>query len=314
MTGFTMDPAIQNNLRYVPAHLAETYLSLIQNTFTISDLHSPERFRKLHELVSAKTEAEELALERAFYMEHGETGLRELYFKLNRMEGRLDLNLPFLNITQLLQFLALAAYSSGKFEKIDQILARLSGVETFFILSDICISATSLLGDISALNELCRLFFPSKRVKAVALVLCATEGALQRLQPSFSEVVAAQVIPNIYSLRNESCIAASTARSQQHVLELAKWFAESVVQKSDLLWKSSEVMKDPEIRLWGFGKEGWLLTTDVNTPNNSFPLLWCKPKHHPYVPPYPRTSSRTYDNDCWNLRELYWDMINKNLR
>lgn len=304
---------IQNNLRYIPEHLSEVYLSIVENTYHVSEIYSPNRFHHLHDALTQRIGDIECLGGDLSFLEHGEAGLRELYFKVNRIEGRLDYNLPFLNITQVLQFLALASYSAHDFAEVKHLVSRIGDTRTFVILADLCISATSLLGDVSALRELRGHFFPGgEEVKCIALVLCATEGALQRLQESFATVVVQEVVSDKYCLRNENCVVAPTRETQEQVLELAEWFAESVLEESDLLWKMADVMEDPEITRWGFGKEGWLLTGDINTPNNSFPLLWYKPVNHPYSPPFLRVSSRNYESSRWNLRELYWRMIKKN--
>ena len=304
---------IQSNLRYIPGHLAEVYLSIVGNTWHVSDIYSPKRFHDLHDALMRRFGDMACSSGEFSFLEHGETGLRELYFKVNGIEGRLDHNLPFLNVTQVLQFLALASYSAKDFAEVKHLVERLGDTNTFVVLSDFCISATSLLGDVYALRELRTHLFPrAESMTSIAVVLCATESALQRLQRSFSSVVVQEVIPDRYSLRNENCIVVPTPKTKEMITELAEWFAESVLEESDLLWKMAEVMQDPEITRWGFGKEGWLLTSDINTPNNSFPLLWYKPVNHPYCPPFRRVSSRNYENSRWNLRELYWRMILKN--
>lgn len=310
-----LDSIIEHNLNYIPEHLSDIYLSIVKNTYNISNIHSPERFHKLYRMLEQETGVVGTDSNKIFFIEHGEGGLRELFLKLNSIEGRLDQDLPFLNITQILQFLALVTYSEQQFPEVARITEQLRELETIVILSDICISGTSLLGDLSALKKIVDLLSPhsEKKINVVALVLSATETAVSRLKDNFSFVAVQEIISDKYSLQHSDSIIATTADSKKQVLELSEWFVESVVQESDLLWRMSEALKDPQIMFWGFDKGGWLLTGDLNTPNNSFPLLWHKPLKHPYLPPFPRVSSRNYETDRWNLRDLYWKIIKTNM-
>ena len=138
--------------------------------------------------------------------------------------------------------------------------------------------------------------------------------AIKSLCEVFDSVLVVERIPDsvsIFSGDNEFCLSGTKGGD---VRNLTKWFRSNMLPEGGLLDRMERIFDDPELGLWGFGRGGWLITTSSNTPNNSLPLLWYTPEGGTYVAPYPRVSSRLYEDDVWNLRPILWDIIEKKVR
>jgi len=223
----------------------------------------------------------------------------------------MDLNIPFLNITQVLQFLALSSCAPAT-PTISELVGRIREVRTFIILSDISISGNSLSAELDAVNRVVGAFsLDPAGVRVIVSVLCGTANSVRKLSGRASDILIHETIPDVYALRPNSPSGEPMGWSKSQLAELVKWFAETVVDENSLLSRMARSCNTPKSKEWGFGAEGWLIATDENTPNNSLPLLWYGSPVHPYIPPYKRVSSMTYREESLDLGAAYWSIIQK---
>lgn len=299
---------IRHNLKFIPTHLANIYCTLIENTLVIDKLLGSSRLKNLYKLYNYGPVT---FSENVIFLEQGEMGLRESFFKANKIEGRVDNNPPFLNTTQMMQFIALSSMHRFTDHQLNDIYNRVKKVKRIILLSDISISGTSLIGDHKDITKLFELILGNERsIEVVVFLATATEESIKNLSKNFNQIYIDEIIPNDFSLKYTSCMKLTEASAKVEISELLEWFAQEVINSNDnYLQKMSRIFKDQDSLSYGFGGEGWLISTDHNTPNNSLPLLWYSSENHPYLPPFPRVSSRTYDSQQWNLRNVYQEII-----
>jgi hypothetical protein len=295
----------RRNLLLVPAELRATYLELVA---AVRLLPRPNRnLRAVHRQLTEI--CPDLLNPVHCILDHGEPGLRQQYFIHNGLPGRLDVNLPFTNLQQLLQFAALAAVHRPLPKEMRQTLQRLKQTKTFILFTDLVVTGLSLIGDAQALRQLVASIGGIPDPIFVAAPMACTKSGATRLATQFDAVVYGQWLPMALSLCHPECKLGPGSLQDGHVQALVQWFRSEVVVSGDLVERMEQTMGMPSYGLWGFGSEGWLLTGYENTPNNAPPLLWHAPEGSSYIPPFPRTSSRLYHSAVWNLNGSYWEII-----
>ena len=305
---------VMRNLPFIPEAFHSIYLELVEHTYIVKENENWINLIRLNNSIQSRHTCFNKIGRHILILEQGECGLRENFFRANRIQGRLDLNYPFTNVTQVLQFIALASTTDSPPEEIKFIFSDLSRVNTVVILSDISISGSSLAEDCRVLRKLfSSIGIQGRDLLIVAAVCRCTESSAAHLAKYYNDVFVGDELPMSASLRYVDCPVGLHSQRASEVIEITKWFRENLVSEGDIVERMEKVTCDPRFGLWGFGAEGWLLAGEKNTPNNTIPLLWHNPKVQGYIPPFPRTSSRLYEDSKWNIRSAYWQLVERSI-
>ena len=300
---------VAKNLKLIPKNLHGIYGELIENTLILPDTGNNSEYVELYKLLSDKIGIY-LSNSNACIFEHDSSGVRTQFFRENKLDGRIDVSIPFHNVTNLIQLMALSLCSADTRMEYRKLLNPLYEDIPFIILADQVFSGNSLAGDCDALRHLLDLVgAPPKKI--IAAVCRGTNAGIELLCKFFDSVIVVECIPDSMSVFSDKSKFFLLGSKGNEIRSLAKWFRKNLVPIGGLLERMEITLKDPEIGLWGVGHDGWLITTSSNTPNNSMPFLWYTPEDGKSVAPFPRVSSRLYRNDVWNIRPLLWDIIEK---
>lgn len=303
----TVEEIIRNNSALFPKDLRKAYRDIAALAFRMPAMPSHKDLVRAHDALQLKTTGPPIWSTRCCMLVHGMNGLRDLFFRANGIAGRLDLTFPFEDVTSMCGFLALVGKEPGRPE-LTRWRDRLFRCSNFVILGDVSISGNSLLDDVMAL-ERCLHSLGSRRssFRLQIIVFSGTTTAERKLRSVCDDIVVLNQIPDSFRLRGDSKI--QRLHGRRKVEEVCEWFRDEILPPDSHLHKMSEMFDDPEILLWGFGAEGWLVVGSTNTPNNSLPLLWLDSEPAAYVAPHPRLPSRLYDECTWNLKESYLSIL-----
>lgn len=308
---FEIVATIKENLKIIPKNLNEIYVDLINHTFLLPEAGKNSEYVKLHRLLTKELNVD-LSIDNACILEHDNSGARSDFFRANKLEGRMDVSIPFYTVTGLMQLIALSLCPSSKDIDYKKFLTPLYREIPFIILADQVFSGESLAGDCVALRRLLNTFgAPPKQI--IAAVCRGTNSGINSLSKVFDSVFVVDRIPGSMNVFSNDCKFFLAGSRGNEIKSLANWFRINLVPKGGLIERMEDTLRDPKIGLWGVGSGGWLITTAGNTPNNSLPLLWHSPENNKYIAPYPRTSSRLYRDNDWNIRPLLWNIIENKL-
>lgn len=309
---FEITGTIEKNLKIIPKSLHDIYVDLINYTLLLPEAGKPSEYIELHKLMT-KELGTNLSIDNACILEHDNSGARSEFFRVNKLEGRMDVSIPFNTVTGIMQLIALSLCPSGNNIDYKKFLTQLYEEIPFIILADQVFSGKSLAGDCVTLRRLVEAVGgPPKQI--IAAVCRGANAGINSLSKVFNSVFVVERIPDSMNVFSDDCKFFLAGSRGNEIKSLAKWFRINLVPKGGLLERMEVTLRDPKIGLWGVGPGGWLITTSSNTPNNSLPLLWYSPENNKYIAPYPRVSSRLYKDNDWNIRPLLWDIIENKIR
>lgn len=195
---FPITDIIAKNLRIIPKNLHEIYVELIDNTLLLPEVGNNSEYVELYKLLTDKIGAN-LSISNACILEHDNSGVRSDFFRINKLEGRMDVSIPFYTITSLMQLTALSLCTSGKNIEHKKFLNPLYEDIPFIILADQVFSGKSLAGDCEALRRLVDVVgTPSKKI--IAAVCRGTNAGINSLCKVFDSVIAVERIPDSMSV------------------------------------------------------------------------------------------------------------------
>ncbi|MCD4654933.1 hypothetical protein K8T06_13485 [bacterium] len=303
-----------SNAHIFPRDLRNLYLDLVAQCFMIPKANKLEHLIASKDALFPQNKISPTWSSRCCFLEHGMPGLRDDYFRANQIFGRNDLTFPFRDVTSLIKFVVLATGPGAELQEIKIWLERLVECRKFIILCDLSMSGNSLVGDVKAIKELHHLMGINEQDLSYEIVIiCGSVTARHVLEVECDIVIVINEIPECFSSRFGVSLIIERGHRQTDVESLCKWFRDEILPDDSHIHRLAKTFADPNILLWGFGGEGWLVAGNRNTPNNSLPILWLNSKEKAYVAPYPRVPSRLYEHSEWNLREPYMEIIRKNL-
>ena len=304
---FEINATIEENLKIIPKNLHDIYIDLVDYTLLLPEAGKTSEYIELYKLL-AKELGIDLSIDNVCILEHDNSGARSDFFRANKLEGRMDVSIPFNTVTGLMQLIALSLCPSIKNIDYKKFSTHLYEEIPFIILADQVFSGKSLAGDCITLRRLMEAVgAPPKQI--IAAVCRGTNSGISSLSKVFDSVFVVDRIPDSKNVFSKDCKYFLDGTRGNEIKSLANWFRINLVPKGGLIERMEVTLGDPKIGLWGVGPGGWLITTTSNTPNNSLPLLWYSPENNKYIAPYPRVSSRLYRDNVWNIRPLLWDMI-----
>ncbi len=221
--------------------------------------------------------------------------LRDEFYRANAIAGRLHDNLPWRSTNDMID--GLMQLDSGVANP--QIVDTFRGVARrpwWVLLIDLSLSGASAESELKRLQKIRSLFLPRYPITIVALIQVLTEVAADVLDSSNLAYHAAIRIPRSSGLKFNEFDLVDNPELVGQMRELCHWFANEHVLPSDSrLSRLSKEEGAREMACYGFGGHGWSIVTHRNAPNNSLPLLWFKPPHGRYLPPFERIDSRLGD-------------------
>ena len=238
--------------------------------------------------------------------------LRDDFYRANSLVGRLQDNLPFRSPYDLVDHLR--ALEAGKIApELESLLAVVLRRPLWLLLVDMSISGGSVVAEIDRLRMVRALCSHPEAITIIALIQVCTEEARQALAESACDCETAVTVP-LHCALNGGCYSLlSTPQLIQDVHELCRWFGKTHVIPSDYRLSHMSVERDdPDLATYGFGKRGWAIVTHKNTPNNSLPIFWFRPRSNDYLAPFERIDSRI--GPSWSGRREWLDRIARDRR
>lgn len=233
--------AARHNLDLMPRHLHAIYIALVDAVLPL-DHDTLACMQALYRGLCARRD--NLLGPDVCFMEHGEGGLRQQFFRLNRLPGRLDVNMPFSNLHQVLQFVALTASCRRLPRDMSLMLYRLQAVDTFVLLSDLVISGRSLVADCHALRRLIKIIGGTPHPTIIAAVMACTESGAKTLSSHFTDVLTSMRIPMSLSVKHPDCPLGIVSTRAEETAAMVAWFRNDVVTQGDLVWRMEQAMWD----------------------------------------------------------------------
>ena len=278
-------------LQQVPSDFQEAVLAIFASTLYVTKQMLDDAWRFLwislerqKRTVGGQTDLFILELDRDL--------LRDEFFRVNALAGRLQDNLPWRSTSDLID--GLMNVEGGQVPlSIRESLASLIRRPTWLLLTDFCVSGTSAASDLQRLETIARLLRPDDPPAIITLIQLATEEALNRLSSEGRAHRCAITIPLTCALNSDAYQLIADAALVEQMRRACDWFASTYVLPTDYrISRLSREAHDANIARFGFGSKGWSVVTWKTAPNNSLPLLWFRPPGDSYRPPFERIDSR----------------------
>ncbi|HXA16445.1 MAG TPA: hypothetical protein VN380_05605 [Thermoanaerobaculia bacterium] len=278
-------------LQQIPSEFQEAVLAVFASTLYVTKQMLDDGWRFLwasldrqKRTVSGQTDLFILELDRDL--------LRDEFFRVNALAGRLQDNLPWRSTNDLVD--GLMNVEGGQVPlPIRESLANLLRRPTWLLLTDFCVSGTSAASDLERLDGIARFLRPGDPPTIIALIQLATEEALDRLRQEGRAHRCAITIPLTCALNSDAYSLIANARLVGEMRRACDWFASTHVLPTEYrIARMSREANNVDIARFGFGSKGWSVVTWKTAPNNSLPLLWFRPPGDSYRPPFERIDSR----------------------
>lgn len=326
---------IETSLRFIPQRYQLAALTLFANVFYIGESVLSDALSYLFtEVVAYYGNDPDKVIPKMHVFEVDPSGLIESFFRVNKIEGRLDTNV-FSRCKSPGDFVtALNTYS--KCDNMQQNIGLQNAIkpilekDCWILLTDFSFSGTSVSSDINRLVELRKICFSgAKKPDIILCVQIISSEALkiaQTLLKGNDKVFYAQCYDDSYKILPRkfwppsadhpfgSCtLFEKDKHIYTQIVQLCGWFAKTYIDRDPA---HQNTLKTTPRKTLAFGYKDCGLTVipQRNAPSNSLPILWYRPSkefleagNKDYMPPFPRTISRVSQSpsgDKENLEEL----------